>query len=160
MNFLKMKSKTRCSWRTRCIVPIICALPFLAFALIGTHFVGFHPLLIGMGIVGLFSLTCGLYYGICRIEYRDNGFIVHPGRRRYALDDVTFWRESEDTDFEPGYQRYLHLQFGSSNRTYILFEGDISSETFDTLLRLLSSEMPQWPVKRHSASDFGHHPSH
>ena len=125
---------------TRCIAPIVAALPFLVFAFIGIQRSGALLLPIGLGIVGLFGLTVGLYFGICRIEHRDNGFITHPGRRRYEAKDVVSWSVGEDTDAAPGFRRHLELRFGSWYRRYILLEEDVSPETFNALLKLLNEK--------------------
>ena len=125
---------------TRCVAPIVAALPFLVFAFVGIQSSGPQLLPIGLGIVGLFALTVGLYYGICRIEYRDNGFITHPGRRRYEAKDVVSWSVGEDTDAAPGFRRHLELRFGSWYRRYILLEEDVSPETFNALLKLLNEK--------------------
>ena len=132
--------KMRVSRTTRCIVPIFAAQPFLAFAFFGIKGTGPHPLPIALGVVGLFGLAAGLYYGIWRIDYRDSGFITHPGRKSYEVKDVVSWSVGEDSDAEPGFQRHLELQFGSWYRRYILFEEDISSETFNALLKLLNEK--------------------
>jgi hypothetical protein len=126
--------------KTRCIAPIIAALPFLAFAFIGIKGSGLHPLPIALGLVGLFGLTVGLYFGICRIEYRDRGFITYPGRKRYELREVVSWSVGEDADAEPGFRRHLEVRFDSWYRRYILFEEGVSPESFNALLNLLNEK--------------------
>jgi len=85
-------------------------------------------------------MAVGFHYGMCRIDYCDHRFIVHPGRRDYSLKDVVSWSVGEDTDAEPGYRRHLELRFGPWYRRYILLEEDLSPEAFSALLKSLNEK--------------------
>ena len=122
---------------TRCLIPVCMGALFVISGVHRANTVGAQPLPIGFCLIGAFAIAVGVYYGICRLEFRDGGFIAQPGSRRYQIGDVALWKLGEDSEAEAGHRRYLELGFDKWYRRYMLFEEDVSSAVFDEVLRSL-----------------------
>jgi hypothetical protein len=129
----KMKTGTL----SRCLIPVFLGSSFLISGLRRITIVGVHPLPRFLCVAGVFAIAVGLYYAICRLEFRDGGFIAHPASRHYWIDDVASWKLGELSEAQPGHRRYLELGFDKWYRRYVLFEEDVSSAVFDQVLSSL-----------------------